>query len=302
MKKMKWRDEREKNPCIFSNARPGEPAQKVAGCDECAWCRPDVLSARLASRTGKIGIMRALKSFAKFDVENGIDAAPGMKPKEGVFAAALGRLPSDVSCSIDFHSLATQPRRKLQRQQSHVEKATWEELLKLPRDMGAEPPMVERKAFRAKIMEDQRHVKTTIYGKKNVPRKARASGEDLLKPPDPEDRGLPPASYSDRSKGLESWCQKGAWGMCRECQVLQPRPMRERDLYRDPQPDVPKSLCHHCKSTRKHFVPVPSKVPVELQGLSKEAVLALRPMDVEVGEEQRSKTGRDIDNGYRQKT
>lgn len=55
-------------------------------------------------------------------------------------------------------------------------------------------------------------------------------------------------------------------------------------------------------SRRQHYVPKPEDVPEALRGLSEDAIFALRPLDIEVGAEKRSKTAEGRDNGYRQKT
>ena len=80
--------------------------------------------------------------------------------------------------------------------------------------------------------------------------------------------------------------------MCSECQALQPRPMHQSDMYGDPKPEISAKQCKFCKGKRKHYVPKPEDVPEKLIGLSDEAINALRPLDVDVGPEERS-----TDNG-----
>ena len=75
--------------------------------------------------------------------------------------------------------------------------------------------------------------------------------------------------------------------------------MHQGDLERDPKPEIPKSSCKTCSSKQKHYVPKPVDVPEELRGLSEDALQALRPLDVNVGPERRSKTDYGKDNGYR---
>ncbi|CAK0906832.1 unnamed protein product, partial [Prorocentrum cordatum] len=101
--------------------------------------------------------------------------------------------------------------------------------------------------------------------------------------------------------GLRSWAAKGSWGICKECHVLQPRPMHEIDMFLDASEEISKSACRRCNASREMYVPLPDDVPGPLRGLSEEIVEALRPIENDVGPETRSTDTFGRPNGYRKK-
>jgi len=66
---------------------------------------------------------------------------------------------------------------------------------------------------------------------------------------------------------------------------------RRADITKAAQPEIMASACRRCKAKRPHIVPQPADVPEPLQGLSPEIVEALRPLDIDVGEEVRAGNG-----------
>eukprot|EP00969_Alexandrium_andersonii_P060056 2644871-Alexandrium_andersonii.AAC.1 len=115
------------------------------------------------------------------------------------------------------------------------------------------------------------------------------------------DTGLPLTEYSDAAKGLESWRLRGSWTSCAACGNLQPKPLHEIDLRRDPPATVSAKQCRRCKAKRAQTCPRPEDVPVELRGRSLEAARALSPLDVDVGPETRSTDSVGRFNGCRKK-
>eukprot|EP00959_Pyramimonas_sp_CCMP1952_P096838 2024039-Pyramimonas_sp.AAC.1 len=71
----------------------------------------------------------------------------------------------------------------------------------------------------------------------------------------PKSKDLEPpigeAGFSDLSKGLRSWAAKGSRGICKECRVLQPRPMHEIDMFLDASEEISKSACRRCNASRE---------------------------------------------------
>ena len=86
----------------------------------------------------------------------------------------------------------------------------WDPMKAKRRSMMALPPSSDRKRYRKKVLDDQRYVKNMVFP--GAPRRARAQEDELDALPD-NGTGLPPASYSWLSKGLESWCSRGSWGI-----------------------------------------------------------------------------------------
>ena len=82
---------------------------------------------------------------------------------------------------------------------------------------------------------------------------------------------------------------------------MQPREFYEADLKRERKPELAKSQCKLCNAKSKYCVPKPEDVPEQLQNLTPEIISALSLLDVDVGEEVRSRDAKGKPNGYRKK-
>ena len=151
--------------------------------------------------------------------------------------------------------------------------------------------------YRKLLLDDRKKVQNSFFPG-TASRQDRGRGDAV-----PEEVGpaLPPADYSDLSRGLESWCLRGSWAMCKDCGSLQPRPLHEIDLAGDPKVDLPPKQCRRCSGNRDHYVPQLEDVPEALRGLSPAALAALSPLEVDVGPETRSTDAVGRWNGYRKK-
>eukprot|EP00959_Pyramimonas_sp_CCMP1952_P053390 1116800-Pyramimonas_sp.AAC.1 len=141
----------------------------------------------------------------------------------------------------------------------------------------------QRRDYRSAVLEDQRVARKQFFP--DAPRRPRAAAQELDADID-NSSGLPAAFVSEVSKGLEGWCRYGAWGSCRECSLMQARPLHEKSLREASLPTFPKSQCKRCSSKRQPYVPEPGHVPEPLKGLTDAAVAALRPLDFDVGPEE----------------
>ena len=163
------------------------------------------------------------------------------------------------------------------------------------------------------MLADQRYAKKMIYGADAVPWRERAADDDLCELP-PKGTGVDRTEQEQHATelgaALQTWIERGSWGMCPCCGVLQPRPMRQGDLDRQAKPEIAKCFCKTCNGKgrlkpgeeraegekRRHCVPHPEDVPEKLRGLSQEAVAALC-----LGKETRSTTHVGKPNDYRKK-
>ena len=274
--------------CIFSCARPGQPARLAPGASQCSWCDSDSVRLAATQIRGRCGLAAQLTYFqahcaaayARADLK--LRAAFG--DDYAVTHLAAGR-------AGENRQVARRPRRR--------GPADWTDALKRRRSQTRAPDNDEqaRRKYRKKVLDDQNKVQKSFFPDEGV-RADRGRGDAI-----PASTGplLPPAEYSQLSRGLESWCQRGSWAMCPECHTLQPRPLHEIDLVGDPKVDLPQRQCRRCSAARRHYVPKPEDVPEQLQGLSAEAVSALRLLDVDVGPETRSTNAMGRWNGYRKK-
>ncbi|CAE7481979.1 unnamed protein product [Symbiodinium sp. CCMP2592] len=107
----------------------------------------------------------------------------------------------------------------------------------------------------------------------------------------PNDTGLPAACASLSAIAVEAWCHRASWGLCALCGSVQPQHLKEAATRK-----LPASVIKRCKNCEKNetkqiWVPWPEEVPQPLQGLSREVLLALRPLDVDCGPEWKADYG-----------
>ncbi|CAK0836004.1 unnamed protein product [Prorocentrum cordatum] len=277
--------------CPFSTANPGQPARVLKEDKHlCSWCDPQ----RLRGMQGvkRSGLLKQLKAFREKD-EAVFDKA------EAILKSVYG---DDYVAQMRKKTVRqNQQAARAQRARRRSGKTDWPEKLKR-RALQMQNPADDREArkkFRRLTLENHKKVENSFF-KDKAERRVRGRADEIPKGEE-LDPPLEAARFSDLSKGLESWALRGSWGMCKECSVLQPRPMHEVDMFRDASEEISKSACRRCSASRKMFVPLPEQVPKKLRGLSEEAVEALSPIDIDVGPETRSTDKFGRPNGYRKK-
>jgi hypothetical protein len=279
--------------CKFSHRHKGEKAIPFKHRGQCLFCSEGLLTAVVATIHGKGCIVRGLKKFVGWKGE-----------RPDIYDEAVQRLQKWLPDSWTVYlAKSTKPIRsnKRGRKNAPVQKLVkdWARAKAYRASTMARASSPERREYRAAVLADQRITRVRFWPK--AERRKRATPAEL-KEDVPNDTGLPPASYSEISKGLETWCLRGAWGMCTACHSIQARPMHQRDIEIEPSPDLPKSQCKRCASKRQAYVPKPEDVPHPLRGLSEKALMALRPFDIDVGSEVRAKNEYGFETGYRKHT
>ena len=107
-----------------------------------------------------------------------------------------------------------------------------------------------------------------------------------IKAPPAEDiadnAGLPAPVLSEQGRFVELWAKFGSWGICNGCRSLQPRRLEPIDCRRVAKPDIAPRACKACQNGK---APIPKfeDIPGPLRSLSKKVVMALRPLDIDVG-------------------
>ncbi|CAK0799172.1 unnamed protein product [Prorocentrum cordatum] len=275
-------DEVIQQDCVFSTSTPGAKVFRGrGGKKQCFCCDVDALPEKVKTVKGREYAMRYLRALHQFEDKT---------PYE-LFKTRVEKAGFEIS-----EERVRQPKRG--RKPAEKKVADWAEA-KAKRQSTLEPPdRKQKRKFRQEVLEDQRHAKNLVFP--GSERRARASGVELDAPVG-NGTGLPPAEYSDYSKALEAWCLRGSWGMCPNCQVLQPREFYEADLRRERKPELAQSQCKRCSAKRKHYAPKPEDVPKPLQDLTPEIISALSLLDVDVGDEVRSRDANGKPNGYRKK-
>ena len=157
---------------------------------------------------------------------------------------------------------------------------------------GAAADSVRKRSYRAEVVEDRR-----VALKRFWPEARAAEMEEAVS----NDSGLAGATNSEVSAGLRRWCERGSWGACPECGILQARPLHQQEITRKSTqpPTVAKSCCKRCSSRQQPYVPKPEDVPEPLRGLSPEILAALRVPEVDVRPEERATNACGLETGYR---
>ena len=239
--------------CIFSSSTPGAPARVADSASLCIWCDPDKLAA--AEIRGKNGAAAQLRYFWEHCHEA---YAKADRTLRGLFG-------DDYAATYFAAGRAreSQRRARVARRRGTVD---WTEALKKRklRTQAPEQEAAARRKYRKLVLDDRKKVQNSFFPG-TAARQDRGRGDVVAEEVGPP---LPPANYSDLSRGLESWCLRGSWAMCRDCGSLQPRPLHEIDLAGDPKVDLPPKQCRRCSGARDHYVPQPEDVPEPLRGLS----------------------------------
>ena len=168
--------------CIFSSSTPGAPARVADSASLCIWCDPDKLAA--AEIRGKNGAAAQLRYFWEHCHEA---YAKADRTLRGLFG--------DDYAATYFAA-------------GRGANADWTEALKKRklRTQAPEEEAAARRKYRKLVLDDRKKVQNSFFPG-TAARQDRGRGDVV-----PEEVGppLPPANYSDLSRGLESWCLRGS--------------------------------------------------------------------------------------------
>jgi hypothetical protein len=279
--------------CIFSKTQCNQKARPHANEKYCMFCSEELMKKAAATARGRGNIVSCLKKFKVFgDEYPGIYAVAVSRVRRWVPEHAAELIKS--SLKLLRKKAPTAEEKAAKAKVSAEERAKrWASCKEKRRYSLAPPSFEERKAYRAAVLDNQRFAKNKFYPGSD--RRPRASGEALGEIPD-NDCGLP-AAKREVAKGLQAWCEQGSWGMCPTCGLLNPRDLFQPDMHRQSfSPEIRASACQGCSAKHNKMVPTPEDVPEALRNLAWEVVVALRPLDIDVGSERRANAG------YRQKT
>lgn len=266
--------------CIFSTTTMGGKA-KYTKNSRCSFCSDEHMKHACGTSRGRGIITRSLKTFYNWRAK-----------RPDIHEEAIARVRRWCPDRADEMESSSIPKPTAAERRAK----SWETAKALRQSTMAEPSGALKRKYREEVVEDQRVAKRRFFSE--APRRRRARAEELEMEVD-NDAGLPKASHSELSQGLQRWFERGAFGSCKACQSLQARPMHERDLFQDPGAELPKSQCKRCSARRPPYVPKPEDQPEPLRGLTEEAVDALRIFEIDVGPEVRATTQYGLATGYR---
>ena len=256
-------------PCIFSTTEAGGRArvQKDRGETQCCFCDDEHLRTLADKPSGMLTtVLRRIAANNPDSLEKAYEH----------IARALGRAKEEKL----RRTLATRPSRAKakakpgpkQVRQQRLEQRRWH---------GAAPAAEEAELHQKKVRDDERRLK------KKFPGVFSKDAED-----EHADDWMP-----EKAKGFKHWCQANSWYMCSKCHRLSTRKLEPMDIKQKDRKIPGTKQCNHCAHGVGYACPQPDEVPASLRGLSKAALLALRPFEVDSGHPP----GKDIraTSGYR---
>ena len=191
------------------------------------------MTAACGCAVGRGNMSRCVKTFRAWKQEG----------RAEIFDAAMARVRQWIPEKADRMAKAAEtPQRKTAvRKAAHRVKETRQ-------PTGAAADSVRKHSNRAEVVEDRR-----VALKRFWPEARAAEMEEAVS----NDSGLAGATNSEVSGGLRRWCERGSWGACPECGILQARPLHQQGITRKSTqpPTVAKSCCKRCSSRQEPYVP-----------------------------------------------
>ena len=180
----------------------------------------------------------------------------------------------------------------LQRLRAEAAEPSYAETLSRRAAVLAGPTPQEEQSYKEAVAQDRAYVQKKFFPSRKravrhagyewtnpMPEQLQETVQDVL----PNDSGLPSASLSLASTNLEQWCKKTSWGLCKHCASVQPNHLKESALQRPGSESLVR--CKNCTKpeAKRAWVPQPEDVPGPLQGLTRQELEALRPLDIDCG-------------------
>ena len=263
--------------CSFSTTTLGAPAavHPRRGQLRCLFCSDEHLDRLLAQQSG-FQVTKCLLAIQAMSQEKSEECLENLRRRRG-----------DALASAFRTRVLRATKRREQKAAPEASPADkWKDLLAARQRPAGELEPEDAAAWEETVRRDRMRICRKVFCPDRIGRrynKANEQEEIALAPPAsdaaPNDCGLPSPDISKRAEMAENWCKFGSWQMCQTCHSMRPRPFWPGDLKRVARPTVKRrGLCQ-----RGVKVPQPGDIPEPLQGLSREVVAALRPLDIDTG-------------------
>ena len=253
-------------PCNFAADGSGAPAYGTHS-GRCCFCEPAAMAKAMSNANGRKIVVRSLKAWRQ----------------------RAARIFEEAFLESTLASLAPEAQQRLR---NEAEEPDYAEALARRASVLAGRTPQESQDYKEGLAQDRAYVQKKFFPNRKravrhagyewtnpMPEEFREKVQDLL----PNDTGLPAASLSAASKSLEQWCKKMSWGLCKHCASVQPNHLKESVLQK---PGVESLVrCKNCAKpeAKRAWIPQPEEVPGPLQGLTRQEIEALRPLDVDCG-------------------
>lgn len=145
-------------------------------------------------------------------------------------------------------------------------------------------------AYRQRVLEDRAKSLNMFHvPHERLARNAPVSNEDPL----------PKAKSSHLAANLQLWCEYNSWQICSDCHCLQPRELTPKGLDELLSPWCPPKNCIFCRALSTQPAIHPESTPAALSNLPAEVRVALRPLAINLGPEERARDSFGRGSGYR---
>ena len=244
-------------PCSWHPAKSGAAARVKPnqGVFRCPLCSAAQMQALHRTARGKRALTLRFKQLLAFRATSTVQ----------LWALVEDHLGTDALTYYQNRASAA-PRKTLQQQ--------WKEELKLRHSVHPLPDQEGQRVWRERAREDGR----TRDKKFGLAFSEQHSGR---------------AWMSARARRFEFWAREASWFMCTECHRLEPRPFHQSSHDKNTQLRARQKKCKHCARGIGYKAPVIGDIPEVLRDLTANALWALRPIEIDVGEYRRG------DYGYR---
>ncbi|CAE7258069.1 PIF1 [Symbiodinium sp. CCMP2592] len=273
--------------CRYAADGSGSPARGMHA-HLCIFCSPVAMAKTLETPTGRGSIVRLLKQWRI--------KAPAIF-EEAFANSALTSAPDAVRQQL--RASAERPVRTGARATA-ASRMSQDAALSWRQSVVAAPTTAQLQEYREGVADDRAYARRKFFPQRDrLVRHANFRWRNPMSPDlltqvhdlAPNDTGLPAARVSATATSLETWCKQHSWKVCSCCGSVQPRHLKEADLSEK----APTALarCKNCSKPEaaRLWVPSSDEVPIPLRGLSREVLLALRPLDIDCGPEWKADYG-----------
>jgi hypothetical protein len=219
----------------------------------CLFCCPDTMRQRCQLQRGKQSVTQALKFFKTHsDIIYNEAFLKVPAAHRAYFEAALQR------SSRRHEDVAA-------RRATASAEDDWAILLPRRTVLQPAPTAIAQEKFRQRVRDDRRRVEAKFP--------AAVAAVEMA-----DDSWRSPAAAS-----FAQWCRKKSWVMCASCSRMEKRPLRESDLTEPSKAKNTIKKCKYCSDQIGYPTVQLEDIPIELRGLSVDAIWALRPLEPDTG-------------------
>ena len=269
-------------PCVYNLQQPGERGvyNSRGGSKKCVFCDDHAMRTACSNAAGRSNILGNLKKLRAVYEE-----------KPHIYNSALLRVPDARREEIHKKVAAdTRPRAAARRERAKPKPAparaartSWATALASRKRAWRPLTAAEAKKYKKRVKTDRKRVQQKFFEAHDI---EAPPAEDIAD----NDAGLPAPARSEQGRFVELWAKFGSWGICKDCRSLQPRCLEPIDCRRVAKPEIAPRACKACQNS-KVSIPKFEDIPQPLRALSKDAVQALRPLDIDSGPYRRAAYG-----------